>query len=137
MSKKRRSSDPDPLFLSSIDHVTAEDVRSLFNSSNNDLFNRYCSFCNNPFKIGSSIKSTSSLRTHLKTKHSEEVLKKYPKPTLGTPMLEIQTNKIPKYFDSVQAIQQKYDKACLIRFIADAESYASLKSKGIFIFSSR
>lgn len=137
MSKKRRSS-ADAFFLSPIDHLSAEDVRGLFNNHNNDLLNRYCSFCSNPFKIGTSVKSTSTLRTHLKTKHQEEVLKKYPKPMLAIPILEKQTNnKIPKFFDPVQSSQQKYDRACLMRFIADAESYASLKSKGIFIFSSR
>lgn len=133
MSKKRRASDD--LFLSSIDHLSAEDVRRLFNNNENDLLNRYCSFCNNPFKIGTSIKTTSTLRTHLKTKHSQEVLKKYPKPMLAIPTLDKPTNnKIPKFFDPVQLPQQKYDRACLMRFIADAESYSSLKSKGIFIF---
>ena len=135
MSKKRRPSDD--FFLSPIDHLSAEDVRGLFNNNDNDLLNRYCSFCNNPFKIGTSIKTTSTLRTHLKTKHSQEVLKKYPKPMLAIlPILDKPTNKIPKFFDPVQLIQQKYDRACLMRFIADGESYSSLKSKGIFIFSS-
>lgn len=130
MSNKRRSSDE--FFHSSINHVSAENVRLLFTSKDDDLVNRYCSFCNNPFKIGSSIKTTSTLRTHLKTKHSQEVLKKYPKP-MDIPILDKPiNNKIPKLFDPVHSSQQKYDRACLMRFIADAESYSSLKSKGIF-----
>ena len=132
MSKKRRSSDD--FFLSPIDHLSAEDVRGLFNSKDNDLVNRYCSFCNNPFKIGTNVKTTSTLRTHLKTKHSQEVLKTYPKP-MAKLILDIDkptNNKIPKHFAPVPSIQQKYDRACLLRFIADGESYSSLKSKGLF-----
>ena len=132
MSKKRRSESSDDFFLSPIDHLTAEDVRVLFHSKDNDLLNRYCSFCNNSFKIGTSVKTTSTLRTHLKTKHQQEVLKKYPKPMAKTILANPFDNKRPKLFDPVHLSQQKYDRACLMRFIADAESYSSLKSKGIF-----
>lgn len=124
MSKRR--SDSCDVFKCPIQHVSADDVRSFFITKENS---RCCTLCQSLFKIGAAdAKTTSSLRTHLKTKHLEEVLKKFPKQELEPKL------KMSKLFEpfSVRATQEKYDKACLLRFIANGESYSSLSNKGMY-----
>jgi hypothetical protein len=89
---------------------------------------RCCTLCKSKFKIGKCDKTTSTLRTHLKTKHLQEVQTKHPK---NVSQAEPKT-KMMKLFDpfSVKTTQEKYDKACLLRFIANAESYSSLGNQG-------
>jgi hypothetical protein len=127
MSKKRRASSGD-LFQCPIQHVSANDVRDFFTIKENI---RFCTLCKSSFKFGINDKTTSTLRTHLKTKHTQEVLAKHPKPTSGAEP----NTKMSKLFDPfvVRATQDKYDKACLLRFIANAESYSSLGNQGIYL----
>jgi hypothetical protein len=68
----------------------------------------------------------------LKTKHTKEVLIKHPSPN---PEAESKT-KMSKLFEpfSVRATQDKYDKACLLKFIANAESFSSLGNQGNVLF---
>lgn len=124
---KRRSSAGD-VFKCPIQHVAADDVRSFFTIKEN---NRRCTLCSSSFKIGTTdTKTTSSLRTHLKTKHLNEVLVKHPKQEAEPKA------KMSKLFDpfSVLATQEKYDKACLLRFIANGDTYSSLVNKGYLHF---
>lgn len=125
MSKKRRAS-TDELFKCPISHVAAEDVRAFFDIRVNG--DRGCTLCNSTFKTDD--KSTSSLRTHLKTKHSKEVLIKHPQ--VIDPESKIKMSKIFDPF-SVRATQEKYDRACLLKFIANAESFSSLGNQGKII----
>lgn len=133
MTKKRRASS-DNLFESPIEHLSAEDVRGLFFSNVTDSTSRCCSFCKNSLKIGTNDKTTSSLRAHLISKHTREVLLKFPKP-LNLEEPKTKMNKIFDPFANVRVTQQKYDKACLFRFIANAESYSSLQNQGRYIHS--
>ena len=126
MSKKRRVSSGE-LFQCPIQHVSAGDVRAFFISTENT---RQCTLCKCSFQADKNDKTTSSLRTHLKTKHTPEVLAKHPKPTAEP------NPKMSKLFDpfSVRATQDKYDKACLLRFISNGESYSSLGNRGMYFF---
>jgi hypothetical protein len=125
---KRRGSTGD-LFKCPISHVTADDVRIFFHIQEEGV--RGCTLCKCTFKIADNDKTTSSLRTHLKTKHTKEVLIKHPSPNLEA---ESKT-KMSKLFDpySVRTTQEKYDKACLLKFIANAESFSSLGNQGKII----
>ena len=127
MSKKRRGSSGD-LFKCQISHVTADDVRAFFHIQKEGV---RCTLCNCTFKIADNDKTTSSLRTHLRTKHTTEVRIKHPSPNLE---VESKT-KMSKLFDpfSVRATQEKYDKACLLKFIANGESFSSLSNQGKII----
>ncbi len=128
MSKKRRASSGD-LFQCPIQHVTADDVRAFFITTENI---RKCTLCKSSFQANKNDKTTSTFRTHLKTKHTQEVLAKHPKPTAEP------NSKMSKLFDpfSVRATQDKYDKACLLRFISNGESYSSLGNRGIYFIIS-
>jgi hypothetical protein len=135
MSKKRRTSSES--FQCPTKHVSASDIRDFFSIT---LGYRNCILCKCSFKIGENEKTTSSLRTHLRTKHLQELLAKHPKQQLEKTETETETKpKMNKLFDpfTIRSTQDKYDKACLLRFIINAESYSSLQNQGTLIISFR
>lgn len=137
MSKKRRLSDGDDLLKSNLSHLNAEEVFSFFDSSRGDNV-RYCIMpnCKVKYGIGNHAKTTSNERKHLLNKHLEEVIKKYPKPETED-LLTIQQAKstpINQLGARVLINQKLLDRAHLLKFIADSDSYASLKSPGNQLF---
>lgn len=147
---KRARPKSDELFFKPLSHVQGRTLVSKFfeeversspkissQSSGKDQVSvtkkRKCKLCDAEYAIGSYDKTTSTLRSHLEKKHLEVVLKSYPKPTERVNSTAVVKKPSPFGY-TILVSQETLDRAVLMRFIANGQSYSSLKDKGNQLF---